>query len=131
MRGKSSETGFLGHFVKGAVPIVAMQEQRLTIPRTGFQGVDLGIYMAVGYKKVEPGVVLHIKKTRTPADIRIAGMAYAGSPADIIEPLCAHVSIQRIGLLFKVRNKKAQAPAVVVVSEIHSHVPKFHAFTAQ
>src|SRR5438876_983422 len=29
------------------------------------------------------------------------------------------------------RDKKAQAPAVVVVAKIHSHVPKFQAFTAQ
>ena len=108
-----------------------MEEERLTIARTGLQSVDLRIDVAVGYKKIQPGIVIHIKEGRTPANIRIAGPAHSRGPTYIVEPFCAQVAIEGIGLFFKMGHKKTQASAMVVVAEIHSHVSKFQALAAQ
>src|SRR5438132_3573036 len=108
-----------------------MEEERLTIAGTGLQRIDLRIHVTVGDKKVQPGVVVHVKEGRTPAHVRIAGLADSGGPTHIVEYLGINIAIQRIRLLFKVSNKKAQATAVVVVTEIHSHVPKFQTFATQ
>jgi len=56
--------------------------------------------------------VIHVKEGRTQPNIWITGLADSGSPTHVVESLFAHVAIQRIGLLFKVRDKKTQAPAV-------------------
>src|SRR5262249_31496778 len=98
MNRKSSKAGFLGHFVKSAITIITMEEERLTITRTGFQSIDLRIHMAVGHKKVQPGIVIHIEESRAPANVGVARLAHSGGPAHIIEALSAHVSVQRIGL---------------------------------
>src|SRR5205814_4964259 len=108
-----------------------MEEERLTIPGTGLERVDLRIDVAIGYKKIQPGIVIHIKEGRTPANIRIAGPAHSRGPTYIVEPFCAQVAIEGIRLLFKVSHKETQAAAMVVVAEIHSHVPKFQALAAQ
>src|SRR5262249_33945919 len=105
-----------------------MQEERLTIAGTSLQRVNLGIDVTVGYKEIEPSVVIHVKKSSTPADIRIARLPDPRGPAHIIESFRAGIAIQRIGLLFKVSNEETQAPAVVVVAEIHSHVAQFKTF---
>src|SRR5262245_51620379 len=106
MKRKSGKAGFLGDFVKGAITIIAMEEERLTIPRTGLQRIDLRIHVAVSNKKIQPGIVIHIKESRPPANIWIAGLSLSGGPTHIVEPLSALVQIQRVGLLFKVGNKK-------------------------
>src|SRR5215510_3780856 len=106
MNRKSGEAGLLGYFVKGAVTIIAMEEERLTIPRTCLQCVNLGIHVAIGNEKVQPGIVIHIKEGGAPANVRIAGLPHPGGPTHVVEPLGAQVAIQRIGLLFKVSDKK-------------------------
>src|SRR6266853_4812251 len=82
LQGQFLETCLLGDFVEGSVTIVAMQQQRLAKPRTGFQSVNLGINVAVSDQNVEPGVVVHVKESRAPAYVRIAGLADAGGPTD-------------------------------------------------
>src|SRR5215470_7966113 len=108
-----------------------MEQQRLTIAGTSFQRVDLWIDVTVGYKKVQPGVVIHVKKSSTPADIGIARLPDPRGPAHIIEAPRAVIVIQRVRLLLKVTSKKAQAAAVVVIAEIHAHVPKFETLATQ
>src|SRR4030095_3355555 len=125
------EARLLGNFVEGSVTIVAMQQQRLTKARTGIQSVNLRINVAVGDQDVEPGVVVHVKEGGTPTDVRIAGLADAGGPTDIVKSLRTGIAVQRVGLLFKVGNKEAQASAVVVVAPIDTHVTKLHPFAAK
>src|SRR5258706_4810671 len=108
-----------------------MQQQRLAKPRTGFQSVNLRINVAVGYENVQPGVIIHVKESRAPSNVRIAGLAYAGSPTHVVESLRAHVAIQRIGLLLKVRDEEAKTAAMVVIAPIDSHIPELHAFAAK
>src|SRR5205814_5570312 len=93
MEGQRSEARLLADFVKGTITIIAMEEERLAITGTGLQRVNLRIHMAVGYKNVQPGIVVHVKESRAPAHIRIAGMSHSGSPAHIIETLGAEVAI--------------------------------------
>src|SRR5262249_27083786 len=131
MNRKSGQASLFGHFVKSAVTIIAMEEERLAISRTGFQRVNLRVHVAVSYKKVEPGIIVHIKESRTPANIRIAGLAYSRSPAHIIKSFGAKVPIQRVGLLFKMSHKKTQAAAVVIIAKIYTHISKFKPFTAE
>src|ERR1700730_4914399 len=130
-QGQTLQARLSRNFVKSSIPIIAVQQHRFAEARADFYVVYLRIYVAVGYKKVQPSVVIHVKKTRTPADVRIVWLPNSGSPAHIIESFGAQVAVQRIGLLFKVGNKKAQVPAMVVIAKIHSHIPQFHAFTAQ
>src|SRR5467141_3760198 len=127
LQGQFLEACLPGDFVKRAVAIVAMQQQRLAKPRTGFQRVNLRINVAVSNENVEPGVVVHVEESGAPANVRIAGLADAGSPTDVVESLGAHVAIERVGLLLKVRNKEAQTPAVVVIAPVDAHVAEFHA----
>src|SRR6266478_6436112 len=108
-----------------------MQQQRLAKPRTGFQSVNLRINVAVGYENVQPGVIIHVKESRAPSNVRIAGLAYAGSPTHVVESLRAHVAIQRIGLLLKVRDEEAETAAMVVIAPVNAHVAQFHAFAAE
>src|SRR5450759_2129939 len=131
MERKRRQAGFLGDLVEGAVAIVAMQQKRLAIAGTGFQSVDLRIDVTVGDEKIEPSVIVHIEKSGSPADVRIARLANSGSPAHVIEFLGAHVAVEGIGLLFEVRKEKAEAAAVVVVTPIDPHISEFHAFTAE
>src|SRR3979411_1417316 len=117
MKRQSGEPGFLGDFFESPVTLIAMEEERLPIARTSFQRVDLRIHVAIGHKKVQPSVIVHVKESRTPANIGVAGLAHSGGPTDIIESFSSPIQIQRIGLLFKVGNKEAQAPAVVVIAK--------------
>src|SRR5260370_11847275 len=98
-----------------------MEEKRLTKARASFQGVNLWIHVPVSDKNVEPGVIVHIKKASAPADVRVARLAHAGSPTDVVESLRPYVAIELVGLLFKVRNKEAQTPTVVVDAPIDAH----------
>jgi len=66
LQGQILEACLFGNFVKRAVAIVAMQQQRLAKARTGFQRVDLGIDVAVGDKKIEPGVIVHVEESGAP-----------------------------------------------------------------
>src|SRR6266566_276350 len=129
--GQFRETGLLRDFVESSVTIITMHEQRLAKARTGFQSVNLRINVAVGDQNVEPGVVIHVKEGRAPTDVGIAGLADAGGPTDIVKTLRTRVAIERVGLLFKVGRKEAQAAAVVVVAPINAHVAKLHAFAAE
>jgi len=108
-----------------------MKQERFTIPGASLQRVDLWIYVTVGYKDIQPGVVVHIKKGSTPANVGVARLPHPGCLTYIIESLSACVAIKRVGLLFKVSSKEAQAPAVIVVAEIYPHVPKFKTFATQ
>src|SRR5207302_1360110 len=108
-----------------------MEEKRFAKAGPGFQSVDLRINVAVGDQKVEPGVIVHIEKSGAPADVRIAGLAYAGSPTDVVETLWTHVAIEGVGLLFEVRDEKAEAAAVVVIAPIDAHIAELHTFAAE
>src|SRR6266478_4121936 len=108
-----------------------MQQQRLAKGRPRLQSVDLRIDVAIGDESVGPCVVVHVEKSGAPADVRIAGLTDAGSPTDIVESLRAHVAIQRIGLLLKVRDEEAKTAAMVVIAPIDSHVAQLHAFAAE
>src|SRR5882762_11253841 len=108
-----------------------MQQQRLAKARPRLQSVDLRIDVAIGDENVQPGVVVHVKESRAPSNVRIAGLADAGSPTHVVESLRAHVAIQRIGLLLKVRDEEAKTAAMVVIAPIDSHVAQLHAFAAE
>src|SRR5260370_695870 len=107
-----------------------MQQQRLAKPGTGFQSVNLRINVAVGDENVQPGVIIDVKESRAPSNVRIAGLADAGSPTHVVESLRAHVAIQRIGLLLKVRDEEDKTAAMVVIAPIDSHVAQLYAFAA-
>src|SRR6266481_9828955 len=79
-----------------------MEQDRFTITRARLHRVHLGENVAVGDEKIEPGVVVHVKKARAPSDQTIILMAEAGSPAHVLEAFRAHIAIQRIGLLGKI-----------------------------
>src|SRR5437660_641879 len=131
MERKSGEAGLLGDFIKSTVAIVAMQQQRFSKAWTSLQGVDLRIPMAVSDENIEPGVIVHIKKAGAPAYIRVAGLSDAGSPAHIVESLLAHIVIERVGLLLKMRDEEAEAAAVVVIAPVYAHVAELHPFAAE
>src|SRR5262249_48885174 len=131
MKRQRCKARLLGNLVKCAVAIVAMKEERFLETRTGVKRIDLRIDMAVGNKNVEPSVVVHVEERRSPADVWIAWLADTGGPTDVVEAFLAPVVIERVGLLLKVRNEKAETPAVVVVAPIHAHVAKLHALAAE
>src|SRR6266446_5385747 len=131
MERKGGEAGLLGDFIESTIAIVTMQKQRLAIARAGVQRVDLRVDVAVGDEKIEPGVIVHIKEPSTPANVRIAGLADAGSPAHVVESLLAHIAIERVGLLLKMGNEEAQAAAVVIIAPVPSHVAELHPFAAK
>src|SRR5258708_25909769 len=85
LQGQFLKTCLLRDFVEGAVTIVTMQQQRLPKSRTGFQSVNLGIDMAVRDQNVEPRVVVHIKKRRAPAYVKIAGLADSRGPTALVK----------------------------------------------
>src|SRR6266481_3092382 len=131
MKRQRGKTCFLGDLVEGTVTIVAMQQERLAKTGTAFQSVYLGINVAIGDEKIEPCVIVHVKKASAPADVWIAGLADAGSPTDVVETLRPPVAIERVRLLFEVRYEEAEAAGVVVVSPIDTHVAQFHALPAE
>src|SRR5262249_46444563 len=131
MERERGQTRLLGDFIKGSIAIIAVEENRLAVPGTGLQRVNLRIDMAVSDKEVQPGIVIHIKESRSPSNIRIAGPALSRGPTHIIEAPGAQIAVKRIGLLFKVSDKKAQAPTMIIIAKIHSHVSQFQAFTTQ
>src|SRR3989440_2356885 len=131
MERKGREAGLLGDFVESTVAIVTMQQQRFSKARTSLQGVDLWIDVAVSDENIEPGVIVHIKKAGAPAYKRVAGLSDAGSPAHVVESLLAHIAIERVGLLLKMRDEETEAAAVVVIAPVYSHVAELHSFAAE
>src|SRR2546427_1745750 len=108
-----------------------MQQQRLAKAGAGFQRVNLRIDVSVGNKQIEPRAIVHVEESRAPAYVWIAGLAHSGGPTDIIESLRAYVAIERIGLLFEVRDEKTEAAAVVVIAPVDPHIAELHAFPAE
>src|SRR5712664_301617 len=108
-----------------------MEQDRFAITRARLHRVHLRENVAVGDEKIEPGVVVHVKKARAPSDQTIILMAEAGSPARVLEAFRAHIAIQRIGLLSKMRDKEAKTTTVAEVAKVHTHVAELHAFTTQ
>src|SRR5215469_15126713 len=131
MKRQCRKPGFLGHFVKSAVAIVAMKEQRFLEAGAGVNRVDLRIDVAIGDENIEPSIIVHIKERGSPSDVRIAGLAYTGGPTDVVEAFLAPVTIERIRLLLEMSDEKAQAAAVVIVPPINAHVAEFHALAAE
>src|ERR1700687_3255379 len=128
---KGRKTGIFAYFIEGPVAIVAMKQDRLTVAWAGVERIHLRIDMAIGHEEVEPGVIVHVKESGAPAHVRIAGLANARSPTYIIETLLTHIPVERIRLLLEVRDEVAEAAAMIVVSKVHTHAPKLHAFSAE
>src|ERR1041385_5909967 len=93
-----------------------MKKNGFLIAGTGVYRVDLRINVAVGDEKIEPGAVVHVEKSGAPGDVGIARLTDARGPAYVIKALGAHVAIERVGLLFKVGYKEAEASAVVIIA---------------
>src|SRR5207247_9682160 len=108
-----------------------MQQERLAIAGAGFQRIDLWIDVAVSDKKIEPGVMVHVEKSGAPAYKRVAGLSDAGSPAHVVESLLAHIAIERVGLLLKMRDEETEAAAVVVIATVYSHVGEITSFEVE
>src|SRR5579862_2117282 len=108
-----------------------MEQERLAIAWAGIESVNLRIDVAVGDENIEPGVVVHVEKSRAPTNVRIAGRADTRGPTHVVESLRPHIAIERVGLLLKMRDEKAETAAVVEVAPIDAHVTEFRAFPAE
>src|SRR5258708_24049525 len=131
LQGQVLHSCLLRNFIKRAVAMITMQQERLAKARAGVQCVNLRIDVAVGNQQVEPRVIVHVKESRAPAYIRIAGLADPGSPTDVVKSLRAHVAIERVRLLFEVRDEKTEPGAVIVIAPLDHHIPELHAFAAE
>ena len=87
--------------------------------------------MAVCDQDIQPAIVIHVKKSRAPPNVRIAGLADTRSPTDVVESLGSHVAVEGVGLFLEMCHEKAEAAAMVVIAPINAHISKFHALAAQ
>src|SRR5271155_3609743 len=67
--GGDSRTGFVCDLFESTVAEIAIQVFVLCVGSFGFRTAHFGIYMAVGYKDVQPSIVVHIEEAEAPAKI--------------------------------------------------------------
>src|SRR5205807_4302989 len=126
-QGHSGKTSRSRDFLKGSITSVAEQQHRLAIVSFPGEGVDLGINVSVGHENVQPTGIVHIEKSRSPADIRIGGFRDVGSSGDVDEPLPPKIAIQRIRLVDKIGDHHVETAIMIVVAPIDTHGSLLHA----
>ena len=78
--------------------------------------------MPVGYEDVEPAIVVHVKKARSPLHQGIAWLADLGTQTDIVKSPCGRIAIQGIGLIGEGGYENVEQATVVIVAKIDSHI---------